>query len=116
MQEPQVIQILQIVAPTVIAIVFIVASAAVAGTWFAKRAKRLAPQDAAAQARIEEGLRKLYGRVDGRLQWASVRDQARFVLLPYAQAATKDEERSAAEAMLGLLEGFATGPTEGRAA
>ena len=64
MQDPQVIQILQIVAPTVIAVVFIVASAAVADSWFGKRAKRLAPQDAAAQARIEERLNQLTTAVD----------------------------------------------------
>lgn len=65
MQGPQqVIQILQIVAPTVIAVVFIVAAAAVADSWFGKRAKRLAPQDAAAQARIEERLNQLTTAVD----------------------------------------------------
>ena len=64
MQEPQVIQILQIAAPSAIAIVFIIASAAVADSWFGKRAKRLAPQDAAAQARIEERLNQLTTAVD----------------------------------------------------
>jgi|SRR6476620_11363111 len=65
MQDPQqVVHILQIVAPTVIAVVFIVASAAVADSWFGKRAKRLAPQDAAAQARIEERLNQLTTAVD----------------------------------------------------
>ena len=64
MQDPQVIQILQIVAPTVIAVVFIIAAAAVADSWFGKRAKRLAPQDAAAQARIEERLNQLTTAVD----------------------------------------------------
>ena len=64
MQDPQVIQILQIVAPTVIAVVFIIAAAAVADSWFGKRAKRLAPQDAVAQARIEERLNQLTTAVD----------------------------------------------------
>ena len=65
MQTPQeVIHILEIVAPSVIAIVFIIASAAVADSWFGKRAKRLAPQDAAAQARIEERLNQLTTAVD----------------------------------------------------
>ena len=65
MQDPQqVIHILQIVAPSVIAVVFIIAAAAVADSWFGKRAKRLAPQDAAAQARIEERLNQLTTAVD----------------------------------------------------
>jgi hypothetical protein len=62
--NPQAIAILQIVAPSVIAIVFIIASATVAGSWFANRAKRLAPQDTAAQARIEERLNQLTNAVD----------------------------------------------------
>jgi hypothetical protein len=65
MQDPQqVVHILQIVAPSVIAVVFIIAVAAVADSWFGKRAKRLAPQDAAAQARIEERLNQLTTAVD----------------------------------------------------
>lgn len=65
MQTPQeVIHILEIVAPSVIAIVFIIAAAAVADSWFGKRAKRLAPQDVAAQARIEERLNQLTTAVD----------------------------------------------------
>jgi hypothetical protein len=64
MQDPQVIAILEIVAPTVIAVVFIIAAAAVADSWFGKRAKRLAPQDAAAQARIEDRLNQLTTAVD----------------------------------------------------
>jgi hypothetical protein len=65
MQDPnQVIHILQIVAPSVISIVFIVAAAAVADSWMGKRAKRLAPQDVAAQARIEERLNQLTTAVD----------------------------------------------------
>ena len=55
---------MEIVAPSVIAIVFIIASAAVADSWFGKRAKRLAPQDAAAQARIEDRLNQLTTAVD----------------------------------------------------
>ena len=64
MQDPQVIAILEIVAPTVIAVVLIIAAAAVADSWFGKRAKRLAPQDAAAQARIEDRLNQLTNAVD----------------------------------------------------
>jgi len=65
---------------------------------------------AGARERIEEGLRKLYGRIDARLKWASVSDQARFVLVPYAEAAPPGDERSAAEALLRTFEGFAAGP------
>lgn len=64
MQDPQVIHILQIVAPSVIAIAFIIAAAAVAHSWMGNRAKRLAPQDAAAQARIEERLNHLTNAVE----------------------------------------------------
>lgn len=64
MQDPQVIQILEIVAPSVIAVTFIIAAAAVADSWFGKRAKRLAPGDAAALARIEERLNHLTTAVD----------------------------------------------------
>jgi hypothetical protein len=64
MQDPQVIQILEIVAPSVIAVTFIIAAAAVADSWFGKRAKRLPPVDAAAQARIEERLNHLTNAVD----------------------------------------------------
>lgn len=62
--DPQPIAILQIVAPTAIAMVFIVASARVAASWVANRAKRPAPHDAAAQARIEERLNQLTNAVD----------------------------------------------------
>ena len=64
---------------------------------------------AGARARIEDGLRKLYHRIDARLKWASVRDQARFVLLPYTEAVPTGQERSAAEALLATFEGFAAG-------
>lgn len=64
MQDPQVIHILQIVAPSVIAVVFIIAAAAVADSWMGKRMKRPPPQDAAAQARIEERLNQLTTAVD----------------------------------------------------
>ncbi|MFN2602374.1 MAG: hypothetical protein ABR582_06400 [Gemmatimonadaceae bacterium] len=64
MQVPQVISILEIVAPTVLGMVFIVAAAAVVSTWIEKRGKRLAPQDAAAQARIEERLNHLTNAVE----------------------------------------------------
>jgi hypothetical protein len=64
MQDPQVIAILEIVAPTLIAVVFIIAAAAVADSWMGKRMKRLPPADAAAQARIEERLNQLTNAVD----------------------------------------------------
>lgn len=64
MQDPQVIQILEIVAPTAISIVFIVSGAAVLYGWIHKRASRLGSGDPAAQARIEERLNNLTTAVD----------------------------------------------------
>ena len=65
MQDPQVINILEIVAPSVIAVVFIISAAAVAYSWIEKRAKRLVGSgDPAAQARIEEKLNHLTNAVD----------------------------------------------------
>jgi hypothetical protein len=62
--DPEVIQILEIVAPTAISIVFIISGAAVLYNWIDKRAKRLGPVDSAAQARIEERLNHLTNAVD----------------------------------------------------
>ena len=64
MQDPQVISILEIVAPSVIAVVFIIAAATVAHSWFEKRAKRFGSGDAGAQAQIEERLNHLTNAVD----------------------------------------------------
>src|SRR5688572_20632272 len=64
MQDPQVIQILQIVAPTAISVVFIISGAAVLYNWIDKRAKRMISGDSAAQARIEERLSHLTNAVD----------------------------------------------------
>jgi hypothetical protein len=64
MQDPQVIQILEIVAPTAISIVFIIAGASVLFNWIDKRAKRFGAGDSAAQARIEERLNHLSTAVD----------------------------------------------------
>lgn len=64
MQDPEVIQILQIVAPTAISMVFIVSGAAVLYNWIDKRAKRISSGDPAAQARIEERLNQLTTAVD----------------------------------------------------
>lgn len=62
--DPEVIQILEIVAPTAISIVFIISGAAVLYNWIDKRAQRLGPVDSAAQARIEERLSHLTNAVD----------------------------------------------------
>ncbi len=62
--DPEVIQILEIVAPTAIAIVFIISGAAVLYNWIDKRAKRMGFGDPAAQARIEERLSQLTTAVD----------------------------------------------------
>ena len=64
MQDPQVIQILEIIAPSAIAVVFIVSGAAVVYNWIDKRAKRMVLGDPAAQARIEERLNNLTNAVD----------------------------------------------------
>src|SRR5687768_5009601 len=62
--DPEVIQILEIVAPTAISIVFIISGAAVLYNWIDKRAKRTSMGDPAAQARIEERLTHLTNAVD----------------------------------------------------
>src|SRR5688500_20274284 len=62
--DPEVIQTLVTVAPTVIAIVFIISGAAVLYNWVDKRAKRVGPVDSAAQARVEERLNHLTNAVD----------------------------------------------------
>jgi hypothetical protein len=64
MPQNFVISVLDIVAPTAIAVVFIIAAAAVAYGWISRRAKRAAPADAAAQARIEERLVHLTNAVE----------------------------------------------------
>ena len=64
MQDPQVISILNIIAPSAIAMVFLIAAATVAYTWIDKRGRRAAPLDSAAQARIEERLDHLTNAVD----------------------------------------------------
>lgn len=64
MQDPAVIQILEIVAPTAMGIVFMISGAAVIYHWIDKRAKRLGPGDPAAQARIEEKLNNLTTAID----------------------------------------------------
>jgi hypothetical protein len=89
MQDPQAIAILQIIAPAVIGIVFIIASATVAGTWFANRAKRPAPQDKAAQARIEEKLNQLTNSVDAiAIEVERISEGQRFTTKLLAEAAT----------------------------
>lgn len=64
MQDPQVIQILEIIAPAAISIVFIISGAAVLYSWIQKRANRVGSGDPAAQARIEERLNNLTNAVD----------------------------------------------------
>jgi hypothetical protein len=64
MPQEFVIRILDIVAPTAIAIVFIIAASAVAYGWIARRAKRAVPGEAAGQARIEERLVHLTNAVE----------------------------------------------------
>jgi hypothetical protein len=64
MQDPQVIQILEIIAPAAVGMVFIISSSAVIYAWIHKRANRSLSGDPAAQARIEEKLNNLANAVD----------------------------------------------------
>jgi hypothetical protein len=57
---------------------------------------------------IEQELRKLHDRIVSVGQWASVRDEARFTVIPYREVAPTPAEQTAAAELLGLLEGFAT--------
>ncbi|HEY8164788.1 MAG TPA: hypothetical protein VIF83_04465 [Gemmatimonadaceae bacterium] len=64
MQQQFVINVLEIVAPTAIAIVFIIAAGVFATSWIARRGKGGSPADPAAQARIEERLTHLTNAVE----------------------------------------------------
>ena len=55
------------------------------------------------------GFADLYARLQTPTAWASVRDQARFVLRPYASRASA-AERSAAEQLVSRLESYAERP------
>jgi hypothetical protein len=91
MQDPQVINILEIIAPSVIAVVFIIAGAAVAYNWIEKRAKRLGSGDPAAQARIEEKLNHLTNAVDAiAVEVERISEGQRFTTKLFADSAAAD--------------------------
>ena len=109
MQDPQVIQILEIVAPTAISVVFIVSGAAVLYNWIDKRAKRMGSGDPAAQARVEDRLNLLATAVDAiALEIERISEGQRFTTKLLAEgAATGDAAsvtgRDAASSEDGLL-------------
>jgi 3-deoxy-D-arabino-heptulosonate 7-phosphate (DAHP) synthase len=63
---------------------------------------------AAALPAISASFAELQGRVQARWKWASVADQAHFVLTPYQRAGSA-EERAAAQALMDQLRAYATG-------
>ena len=66
-----------------------------------------ARQLAARLSGLEGRYAELHGRVSASTMWGSVADQADFLLVPYAAGAS-GAEKSAAEALLKRLRGFAT--------
>jgi hypothetical protein len=71
----------------------------------------LEERDAArARMALEAAFADVRARASSPALWASVADQAAFVLAPYA-AASSGNERAAAQALLALLQGFAGQPT-----
>jgi hypothetical protein len=93
--DPEVIQILEIVAPTGIAIVFIISGAAVLYNWIDKRAKRVGPVDSAAQARIEERLNHLATAVDAiALEVERISEGQRFTTKLLADSSVNSEAHS----------------------
>jgi hypothetical protein len=71
-------------------------------------------------AKVSEGvsreLGRLYDRTGFTRDWSSVRDQARFSLLPYRAAVTDDNEKAAAKALTQLLDRYARDRSGGPAA
>jgi tetratricopeptide (TPR) repeat protein len=63
---------------------------------------------AAALPTLSASFTELHKRVQARWMWASMADQAHFVLTPYQQAASP-EERGAAQALLDQLRSYAAG-------
>jgi hypothetical protein len=75
------------------------------GMWQALEQRALAPQWPA----LKDAFDDLYARVSSPTAWASIYDNARFVLTRYEKHAGKDEEKSAARAVLEKLHAFADG-------
>lgn len=95
MQDPQVIQILEIVAPTAVGMVFIVSGAAVLYNWIDKRAKRMGLGDPAAQARVEERLNHLATAVDAiAVEVERISEGQRFTTKLLAESSLTDDTAS----------------------
>ena len=75
------------------------------GMWQALDQRALAPEWPA----LQEAFDDLYARVSSPTAWASVYDNARFVLTRYEKHAGNEEEKSAARAVLEKLQAFAEG-------
>jgi DNA repair exonuclease SbcCD ATPase subunit len=73
--------------------------------WQALAQRALAPEWPV----IDEAFDDLYARVSSPSSWASVYDNARFVLTRYEKHAAKDDEKSAARSVLQKLQAFASG-------
>jgi len=93
--DPEVIQILEIVAPTAIAIVFIISGAAVLYSWIDKRAQRMGAGEPAAQARLEERLNHLATAVDAiALEVERISEGRRFTTKLLAETSANAEAHS----------------------
>jgi hypothetical protein len=75
--------------------------------WQALEQRALAPEWPV----IAEAFDDLYARVSSPSSWASIYDNARFVLTRYEKHASKDDEKSAARSVLQKLQAFASGST-----
>ena len=73
--------------------------------WEALEQRALAPEWPA----IAEAFDDLYARVSSPSAWGSVYDNARFVLTRYLKHAEKEDEKTAAQAVLKKLQALATG-------
>ena len=56
---------------------------------------------------LKDALEDLFGRMANPRQWATVRDQARYTLRPYARAPRSEAEIAAANELKRILEGYA---------
>ena len=62
---------------------------------------------------IEHAFEDLYARVSSPSAWASVYDNARFVLTRYAKHTENAAEKAAARAVVRKLQAYAARPAEG---
>jgi hypothetical protein len=61
---------------------------------------------------LESAFEDLYARASSPTAWASVYDNARFVLTRYIAHTDKRDEKAAAQAVLKKLRSYAVGPQE----